>query len=218
MGAVHSAVGDVADHLAELGLSVDMVHRVLARAEAAARSCTPNHPVNAEGWFRWANSVCYLREELSPAGWTRARSLNFELVVQPGGMVAIAVTAGDEATGCPDVQPRTGNPKGAMTVAAVVANVGPQTLFEVDEFRRRTWFLLYYRDEHEIRAELALPDNVSPGGYIDSWSERIVIPPYPLDGRLPAGPQSALPIDGADAADGADGADGISVPVRRRGR
>jgi hypothetical protein len=214
VGAVHSAVDDVADQLAELGLSVDMVHRILARAEADARSCTPNHPVNAEGWFRWANSVCYLREELMPAGWARARSLNFELVVQPGGMVAIAVTAGDEATGCPDVQPRTGNPKGAMTVAAVVANVAqpPQPLFEVEEFRRRTWFLLYYRDEREIRAELALPDNVSPGGYIDSWSERIVIPPYPLDERLPVGPQSALAIDGADAA----GA--ISVPVRRRER
>jgi hypothetical protein len=211
VGAVHSAVDDVADHLAELGLSVRMVHRVLARAEVDARSVTPNHPVNAEGWFRWANSVCYLREELIPAGWVRARSLNFELVVQPGGMVAIAVTAGDEATGRPDVQPRTGNPKGAMTVAAVVANIGPQTLFEVDEFRRRTWFLLYHRDEHEIRAELALPDNVSPGGYIDSWSERIIIPPYPLDESVPAGPQSALPIDGAGVAGP------IHVPVRRRG-
>jgi hypothetical protein len=211
VGAVHSTVEDVADHLAELGLSVDMVHRVLARAEADARSVTPNHPVNAEGWFRWANSVRYLRDELIPAGWARARSLNFELAVQPGGMVAIAVTAGDEATGCPDVQPRTGNPKGAMTIAAVVANVGPQTLFEVDEFRRRTWFLLYHRDAHEIRAELALPDNVSPGGYIDSWSERIIIPPHRLDEALPAGPQPALPIGGA----GADHP--INVPVRRRG-
>jgi hypothetical protein len=118
-------------------------------------------------------------------------------------MVAIAVTAGDEATGCPDVQPRTGNPKGAMTVAAVAANIGPQTLFEADEFRRQTWFLLYYRDEGEIRAELSLPDNVSASGHIDSWSERIIIPPYPLDERVPAaaGPQPVLPID---------------VPVRRR--
>jgi hypothetical protein len=206
VGAVHSAVDDVVDHLAELGLSVDMVHRVVARAEVDARSCTPNHPVNAEGWFRWANSVCYLREELVPAGWARARALNFELVVQPGGMVAIAVTAGDEATGCPDIQPRTGNPKGAMTVAAVVANLGPQTLFDVEEFRRRTWFLLYYRDEGEIRAELSLPDNVSSSGHIDSWSERIIIPPYPLDGRVPAGPQPVLPSDVID------------VPVRRRGK
>lgn len=207
MGAVHSAVEDVVDQLAELGLSVDMVHRVIARAEVDTRSCTPNHPVNAEGWFRWANSVCYLREELIPAGWARARSLNFELVVRPGGMVAIAVTAGDEATGCPDVQPRTGNPKGAMTVAAVVANIGPQTLFEVGEFRRQTWFLLYHRDEREIRAEVSLPDNVSAGGYIDSWSERIIIPPYPLDERVPPAPQAELPIGLGDA---------IDVPVRRR--
>ena len=207
MGAVHSAIGDVADQLAELGLSVDMVHRVVARADIDARSCTPNHPVNAEGWFRWANSVRYLRDELVPAGWARARQLNFELVVRPGGMTAIAVTAGDEATGCAGVPPRTGNPKGAMTVAAVVANIGPQTLFEVDSFRRRTWFLLYFRDESEIRVELSLPDNVSATGYIDSWSERIILPPYPLEERAgtrsaPDGePQPELPID---------------VPVRRR--
>jgi hypothetical protein len=202
VGAVHSAIDDVADQLAEFGLSVDMVHRVVARAEIDARSCTPNHPVNAEGWFRWANSVRYLRDELVPAGWAKARQLNFELVVRPGGMTAIAVTAGDEATGCPDVQPRTGNPKGAMTVAAVVANIGPQTLFEVDTFRRRTWFLLYHRDEAEIRVELSLPDNVSPSGYIDSWSERIILPPYELAERVPdPGPQPALPIH---------------VPVRRR--
>jgi hypothetical protein len=202
MGGLHREIDDVVDQLGELGLTADMAHRVLARAEADARSVTPNHPVNAEGWFRWANSVSYLREELIPAGWTRARSLNFELVVRPGGMVAIAVTAGDEATGCPEVQPRTGNPKGAMTVAAVVANIGSQTLFEVDEFRRQTWFLLYHRDEAEIRAELSLPDNVSSSGYIDSWSQRIIIPPYPLGKRVPAvGPQPELPID---------------VPVRRR--
>ncbi|HEY7488500.1 MAG TPA: hypothetical protein VH912_28920 [Streptosporangiaceae bacterium] len=202
MGAVYSAIDDVVDQLAGFGLSVDMVHRVLAQAEVDARSCTPNHPVNAEGWFRWANSVRYLRDELVPAGWAKARQLNFELVVRPGGMTAIAVTAGDEATGGPDVQPRTLNPKGAMTVAAVVGNIGPQTLFEVDEFRRRTWFLLYYRDEAEIRAELSLPDNVSSTGYVDSWSERIIIPPYALDDRVPVGgPQPALPVD---------------VPVRRR--
>jgi hypothetical protein len=202
VGAVHNAVDDVVDRLAEIGLSVGMVHRVLARAEVAARSCTPNHPVNAEGWFRWANSVCYLREELIPRGWARARAFNFELVVRPGGMVAIAVTAGDEATGCAGVLPRTVNPKGAMTVAAVAANSGPQALFEVDEFRRRTWFLLYHRDENEIRAELSLPDNVSPSGHIDSWSERIIIPAHPLAERLQtAEPQAALPID---------------VPVRRR--
>jgi hypothetical protein len=202
VGAVYSATDDIVDHLAELGLSVDMVHRVIARAEVDTRSVTPNHPVNAEGWFRWANSVRYLRDELVPEGWAKARSLNFELVVQSGGMVAIAVTAGDEATGCPDVPPRTGNPKGAMTVAAVVANIGPQTLFEVDEFRRQTWFLLYHRDEAEIRIELSLPDNVSRTGYIDSWSERIILPPYTLDQHVPvAEPQPALPIN---------------VPVRRR--
>lgn len=210
MGAVHSAVDDVTGQLAGLGLSVEMVHRVLAQAEVDARSCTPNHPVNAEGWFRWANSVRYLRDELVPAGWAKARQLNFELVVQPGGMTAIAVTAGDEATGCPDVQPRTLNPKGAMTVAAVVANIGPQALFEVAEFRRRTWFLLYYRDETEIRAELSLPDNVSAAGYVDSWSERIIVPPYVLDDRVPvAGPQPELPVELPAQWP-------VDVPVRRR--
>jgi hypothetical protein len=39
--------------------------------------------------------------------------------------------------------------------------------------------LLYNVTDTEIRAELSLPDSMVDG-YIDTWLERIVLPPVPL--------------------------------------
>jgi hypothetical protein len=47
--------------------------------------------------------------------------------------------------------------------------------------------------EPEIRAELSLPDSMVDG-YIDTWIERIVLPPIPLE----SAPRVAAPQPAAD--------------------
>jgi hypothetical protein len=47
-----------------------------------------------------------------------------------------------------------------------------------------TWILLYNVTDNEIRAELSLPDSMVEG-YIDTWVERLILPPIPLEPALP---------------------------------
>ena len=53
-----------------------------------------------------------------------------------------------------------------------------------------TWVLLYNVTDEEIRCELSLPDSMVDG-YIDTWLERIILPPIALQATpvaVPAGP------------------------------
>jgi hypothetical protein len=60
---------EAVDRLAELGLSVDLVERVVRQADAEASFCTPLDPPIMEGLTRWARTNRFLREELIPLGW-----------------------------------------------------------------------------------------------------------------------------------------------------
>lgn len=56
------------DRLAALGLSVEIVERVVRRADAEASMCTPLDPPILEGMTRWGRTTRFLREELVPPG------------------------------------------------------------------------------------------------------------------------------------------------------
>ena len=182
-------VGDVAvDRLADLGLSVDLVERVVRQADAEVSMCTELDPPILAGLTRWAKTSRFLREELIPDGWTYDNPRNLARTIHPSGEFAIVAATGDELTGLADVLPGTRYRKGDATIAAVEAN--EQLAFDFPDLDVTdsvagtpailTWVLLFHADEDEFRVELSLPDRIEDGR-ITRWAERIILPPFPRD-------------------------------------
>jgi hypothetical protein len=187
MGA-HVRVKDRAvDRLAELGLDVSMVERIVRRADAEAGTCTELDPPILEGMTRWAKTSRFLREELIPRGWTYDNPRNLARTIDPSGEYAIIAATGDEMTGFAAATPTTKYRKGDATIKAVETN--DQLAFDFGDFLSPgeltpeddallTWVLLFYADEHEFRTELSLPNRIEDG-HITSWAERLILPPFP---------------------------------------
>ncbi|HET8660589.1 MAG TPA: hypothetical protein VFM55_16490 [Micromonosporaceae bacterium] len=178
----------VADRLAELGLKAEILEFALRGADAEARTYTQLDPPNMQGMARYARTVRLLREQLVPLGWSYDNPRNLARTVSPDRRVAIIATLGDAATGVPHVRPSTRYEKGVATVEAVSRNflqlalpldLGEDEPVDADADGLVTWVLLYNVTEAEIRAELSLPDSMVDG-YIDTWLERIILAPVPL--------------------------------------
>jgi hypothetical protein len=197
-----------ADRLAELGLKPEMLEFALLGADAEARLYTELDPPNMQGMARFSRTVRLLREQLVPLGWVYDNPRNLSRTVSPDRRVAIIATLGDAATGYPELAPSTRYEKGVATAEAVNRNFLQLTLpFDLgdeepteDDGGTTTWVLLYHVTDTEIRAELSLPDSMVEG-YIDTWLERIVLAPIPL--------QAAPQVTGHSMAD-------ADVPVARR--
>lgn len=205
------------DRLAELGLSAEMVERVVRRADAEASLCTPFDPPIMEGLTRWGRTNRFLREELIPAGWSYDNPRNLPRTIHPSGEFAIVATTGDDLTGLLELLPATKYPKGDATVQAVAAN--EQLTLDFGDFDPGaaerpasgptdllTWFMLFRADEDGFRVELSLPDAIADGR-ITSWAERIILPVFPCD-------EDRLAILMPPGGDGGD--EEIVVEVNRR--
>ena len=110
------------DRLAELGLSIDLVERVVRQADAEASFCTPLDPPIMEGLTRWARTNRFLREELIPLGWGFDNPRNLPRTIHPGGQFAIVATTGDDVTGLAGLLPAPKYAKGYATTRAVEVN------------------------------------------------------------------------------------------------
>jgi len=191
--------GDDADpdvHLARFDLSVALLHeRVIAPAQAAARAVSPLAPLGFTGQTRHAVAVSGLRDLLLQLGWERNDDENVARVRHVERRLAIIVATGNALTGLPvsatGRQPSTKWPKGDVTRAAAADNE-QLTLFDPADASDgttpeahppfATWYLLLRALEHEVRAELSHPLRVNPAGFIDRWSQRILIRPLANDG------------------------------------
>ncbi len=213
---IRQRVIEVVSSLSALeGLTVEALRDALLAGETARDGCTANHPSNAPGFYAWSAGVCSLREQLSAAGWTRAEEDGLPLILSPSGGIAIALETGDDGTGLADRIPKTKYTRGPATVAVVVRNKNQSELWESDKEEVtvpnptcQTWFLLRRRIEETILSELSLPDAIGVDGRVESWIERIILPPISLDpssgGILPL-----APTGGGDSGD-------IDVRVHRR--
>ena len=191
MGARVLVDGEAASRLAELGLTAELIERVVRRADAEASVCTPLDPPIMEGLTRWARMNRFLREELIPVGWRFDNPRNLPRTIHPSGEFAIVAATGDELTGLADQLPATKYGKGDATVQAVEIN--EQLMLDFGEFdsgldgseadgsgKVLTWFMLFHVDEEGFRVELSLPDAIVDGR-ITSWAERIILPVFPRD-------------------------------------
>jgi hypothetical protein len=181
---------DVAARLAELGLSIEMLHEAVAMGQTARNSCTPNDPASSVGMSGWGRTVRGLRESGLRLGWERYTEDNIDGVINKTKSMVVTVATGDTATGRIGSTPKTKYSKGANTQYAVqrnqlelpfFANVVPIKKGTTPAPKRLLWMLLYCQGEEEIRCELSLPDSIGEDERVETWAERIVLPPLPLD-------------------------------------
>jgi hypothetical protein len=197
IGAKEDPVGPSgkAEQLEEIGVAEQVLVNAIMSGDGAAARCTANHPPMAHGFYRFAETMRSLGDQLAPLGWTRRDYKNFSTVVRPDGRVAIAVASGDPGTGDMAASVTTRSPKGAVTQEAVETNLklplderyvadnqriidGPKTLDPA------TWFLLHDRRGGIIYSELSFPQSMDDNGYVRKWLPRI-----------PLRPQSISPIN-----------------------
>lgn len=191
MGARVLGEAEAVGKLAELGLTVELIERVVRRAEAEASMCTALDPPIMEGLTRWGRMNRFLREELLPMGWRFDNPRNLPRTIHPSGEFAIVATAGDELTGLAGLLPATKYLKGDATVQAVEVNEQLTLDFSdlhpgLDDGRPGgsgdvlTWLMLFHVEGEGFRVELSLPDAIVDGR-ITSWAERIILPVFPRD-------------------------------------
>jgi hypothetical protein len=184
MTAGDLAADEAVGRLAELGLSADLLERVVRRADAEAAFCTAFDPPIMEGLTRWARTNRFLREELVPLGWRFDNPRNLPRTIHPRGQFAIVATTGDDVTGLAGLLPAPKYAKGYATTRAVEVN--EQLTLDFGDFDRSlpphdhllTWLLLFRADDDGFHVELSLPDRIDDGR-ITRWAERILLPVFP---------------------------------------
>lgn len=184
---VHEDVAAV-DRLASLRLTVEDLTFAVLGADAEACVWSPVAPPVMAGMARWGKTNELLRVRLLPRGWSHDNPNNLPRTVSPTGDFAIVGTAGDAATGWASGNATTRYAKGIETARAIERN--GQLVFDYvhleignalsavadSDDALATWLLLYNVADGQIRAELSLPESISSRGYVDAWTERIMLP------------------------------------------
>lgn len=195
--AIYLDLPEVETRLMALGLCVDDVHAAIRNGELHRSSCTCNDPPCLSGILTWGKTVRGLRDTLIPKGWNSSDDSNLSVVINPEGTLAIAVATGDNSTGNPRLTPETKYPKGPATAAAIEQNIVQlaQTSFAFMEKAKvappqdpsiYTWLLLISRKKDEVCSELSLPRLITAEGHVVEWEERILLPPFLIEGDLGA--------------------------------
>ncbi|HST66292.1 MAG TPA: hypothetical protein VLM05_13990 [Mycobacteriales bacterium] len=202
MGALQLELGDP-DRLGELGLSVEVLHRAVRAGVEARATRTGLAPRNAAGTDLYSYTVEELRLLLTPAGWTADFAGGQERTVSPDGLTSIIFSTGVGPVGDPDPRatPRTAYAKGPLMQDAVTENLG----YVQEEFplglrgtpepggRPLCWVLLVKLEPGRAQVELSVPDGMREG-VVDSWAERIPLPPLPLGDPVDPG-EPAVDLD-----------------------
>ncbi len=190
---VHFEPVRVSLRLSELGIQRVQVERPLGRGLAAQRLCHEFHPVSHKGQVMWGETVRWLRDELVRTGeWRCDDTLNLPTVMKNDSSMAIAVVRGDWATGEPAANPSTQYKRGPSTEDRVNQNrmlpydhLPPEMFTETKLAGVRTYLLLHHLKRNRLHAELSLPVKIGKKGFVEEWSERIILGVIDPDGGTP---------------------------------
>ena len=171
---------DVEDSLAQLGITLPPLLSALEAGRLFVATRTENSTNAGAGIGKWDAITEKLREELNSLRWRKREPGNFALTVHPSGEWAIAVVAGNEATGLSTGStPSNGSALGDGRIKAINENEAIYVQSELPGMkavRLTTFFLLHHTDHSgTIRAELSLPVRAQ-GGYVTKWHSRIILP------------------------------------------
>lgn len=176
---------DLARLLNRMRLEATPFERAVAIGAAESRTFSPAAPKSGPEFTRWLRTVESLHEGimLLRAGWLRFDPQNLPYFLQPDLNIGLIVSSGDAFTGVTYGNPTTRNPKGSAFARRVDEN-GKVAMFgqpvddgEVDV--EDAWILLYDERDGLVHLELSRPASMA-GSFVDSWSERIIFPPFDL--------------------------------------
>jgi len=178
---------DLARLLSPMRLEAAVVERAVAVGAAERRAVSPAAPKSGPEYTRWMRTVESLHEGLMllQLGWRRDDPDNLPYFSLPELRLGLVACSGGEFTGVPWGNPSTKNDKGTAFARRVDLN-GQATLFDqptgdgaefaVDDL----WVLLYNERDGMVFLELSHPMSMT-GKKIDTWSERIIFPPFDLE-------------------------------------
>lgn len=197
---------DAAEYLSQMDIDVADVRQAIEAGDIGAGNKTEHHPVIAAGMTRWLDTVGVLRARLARGPWKSSDPRNRPVSDHrklPYGLSTVGAT---EPTGIADHPsgPRAARRKGIGTAEAVNSTI---PLITVETLRRQepaavtgappagNWFLLYYRDNDVVRAEISLPLGFA-GGQFTGWIVRVILPEWrPQDS---AAARKPLDVGGQD--------------------
>ena len=184
---VYATLTEIETTLEKMGIPLILLQEAVKAGYISRISRTANDAPNAAGFYQWNDTLRALRENLTKEGWSKDNTGNWPRAIHPERKFFIAVSSGNIATGNQSSTLSTKSAKGPKTANAVDINatqpwiVGFQELCAPLEKTATndslpTWFLLFYTDEEEVRAELSLPVGMDCEGHVDEWRERIILP------------------------------------------
>jgi hypothetical protein len=182
---------EVTSRLADLGLTLPGLSRVIAAGAGGYTSTTAFHTSSAPGSYLYFETTAALRRLCVPDGWGADELDGQARTFDPVRLNAIIVQTGDEKTGLVgEDEPTTRHPKGSATSKKVKVNARQLELFtvgraddaQVDAGGLLTWVLLVAIVDGELRAELSLPERMSDSSRPAGWLERIILPAVSLGG------------------------------------
>lgn len=186
--------GAATSRLAQLGLTVEDIHGALSAGQGEAATWSEAAPKVMPGMGRWGRTNEHLRIRKGRDKWTYENPNGLPLVIHPSGTFAVVATTGNSQTGSSvGPPPTTKYAKGASYQKVVQDNEQLTLPFFVDEMYgprlhdivadgpRATWVLLYHVTVSGVAAELSLPGQITEQGYVDQWTERILIPFQPFE-------------------------------------
>jgi hypothetical protein len=167
-------------------LRASVFERAVSVGAAESRTFSQGAPKSAPNMTRWYRTVEMIHEQLVllQLGWNRSDPQNLPYFSQPDLNLGLIASSGDEFTGVAWGTPSTKNPKGAAFARRVDEN-GQMAMFghptedggEIDI--KLLWILLYNERDGMVHLELSRPSSMA-GRQIESWSERIIFPPFDL--------------------------------------
>lgn len=181
---------EVDQELFALGLKRSDCQEVLKAALWGRQSCTDYDPPAFPGWSQYGIGTRAFRQiHMEHYGWSKCNKNQFCRTIRPDGNVAVLVCSGDEGTGNPDKEPRSQNPKGPVSEAAIDSN---RLQYELTLNDRRKvqaasdeptlWFLLVNIRGGQVFGELSLPINLDKDRRAHEWERRIMLTPTDGDG------------------------------------
>ena len=178
---------DLARHLSPMRLQAAVFERAVSVGAAESRTFSQGAPKSAPNMTRWYRTVEVMHEQimLLQLGWKRDDPQNLPYFSQPDLRLGLITSSGDEFTGVAwGRPPSTKNPKGSAFARRVdengqIAMFGEPTEDGVELDIEDVWILLYNERDGMVFLELSRPISMADKR-IDSWSERIIFPPFDL--------------------------------------
>lgn len=133
---------------------------------------------NRPGYIQWNDTNSKLRFLTHNKGWDVYQEEGIEGIISYDKKIRIIPSSGNAATGNPNQPSSNKNPKGERGIK-VMEPSSQGNLFtgypEAEEEHIKTYVLLYYSNNDELRAELSEPNSINTNGKITSWKERLIL-------------------------------------------